>query len=30
VTSGECRNRPGVKVASYEVRVDGEDVLVKV
>jgi nitrite reductase/ring-hydroxylating ferredoxin subunit len=30
VTNGECTNRAGVKVVCYEVRVDGEDVLVKV
>lgn len=30
VTSGECQNVPGEHVASYEVRVEGDDVQVKV
>lgn len=30
VTSGQCQNVPGEQVESYEVRVEGEDVQVKV
>jgi nitrite reductase (NADH) small subunit len=29
VTTGECATRKGVKVACYEVRVEGEDIFVK-
>jgi nitrite reductase (NADH) small subunit len=29
VTSGECRSRPGARVACYEVRVEGEDIYIK-
>ena len=30
VRTGECTNRPGTRVAVHEVRVEGQDVLVKV
>lgn len=30
VTSGECQNVPGEGVESYEVRIEGDDVQVKV
>jgi nitrite reductase (NADH) small subunit len=29
VTSGQCLSRPGARVASYEVRVEGDDIFVK-
>lgn len=29
VTTGECKNSPGESVDSYEVRVEGDEVLVK-
>jgi nitrite reductase (NADH) small subunit len=30
VTNGQCTTNPSAKVASYEVKVDGQDVLVKI